>query len=106
MIEDVLSAIIPLVILLFMATWSDHFGRRLLILMSLWGKVLDMVTYIVVSESPRCPVPVLMVGHLIRCLGGDSIVFSNAVYSFIADNTQGTDRTYRMSIMTAFWFLG
>lgn len=89
MFEDMIGSFIPIIILLFIVSWSDHFGRRFLIMMSLVGKILDMIVYVITTLVPSCPAPVLIVGQLLRSLGGDNIIFSNAVYSFIADRTNG-----------------
>lgn len=106
MFEDMMGSFIPIIILLFIVAWSDHFGRRFLIMMSLGGKILDMIVYVITTLIPSCPAPVLIVGQLLRSIGGDNIIFSNAVYSYIADRTNGEDRTYRMTIVSAIWFLG
>ncbi|XP_064098244.1 lysosomal proton-coupled steroid conjugate and bile acid symporter SLC46A3-like [Macrobrachium nipponense] len=104
--DNLLGSIIPVVMILFIASWSDQRGRKWLMVLSLFGYTLYMGTYLLASIFTSWPAEVLYVGSFSLSLGGGIVLFYMAVYSYIVDHSQTESRTARLTIMRVFWQLG
>ncbi|XP_068243343.1 lysosomal proton-coupled steroid conjugate and bile acid symporter SLC46A3-like isoform X1 [Palaemon carinicauda] len=104
--EKLISSIIPVLLLSFIASWSDQRGRRLPILLSIFGTTLYSATYLLVSFFPTWPPEILYVASFCLSFGGGWSLFYMAVYSYIADMSACEDRTKRLAIVRSIWVLG
>uniref|UniRef100_A0A1A9WMT9 Major facilitator superfamily (MFS) profile domain-containing protein n=1 Tax=Glossina brevipalpis TaxID=37001 RepID=A0A1A9WMT9_9MUSC len=109
MIRTLLESIVPLFCGIFVGSWSDHYGRKPLLLVSMIGfSFTYVIAAIVCAISRYYPVnpwyyilPVLP--HSI--LGGNC-VFSVAAFCYISDITDTKTRPYRMISFEVFLALG
>uniref|UniRef100_A0A1B0AGT7 Major facilitator superfamily (MFS) profile domain-containing protein n=1 Tax=Glossina pallidipes TaxID=7398 RepID=A0A1B0AGT7_GLOPL len=109
MIRTLLESIVPLFCGVFVGSWSDHYGRKPLLLVSMIGfSFTYVIAAIVCAVSRYYPVnpwyyilPVLP--HSI--LGGNC-VFSVAAFCYISDITDTKTRPYRMISFEVFLALG
>ncbi|XP_068226199.1 lysosomal proton-coupled steroid conjugate and bile acid symporter SLC46A3-like [Palaemon carinicauda] len=104
--ENLISSIIPVLLLSFIATWSDQRGRKVPILLSLFGTTLNSVTYLLVSFFPTWPPEILYVASFCSSFGGGWSLFFMAVYSYMSDMSKAEARTKRLALMKGIWSLG
>ncbi|XP_066988200.1 probable peptidoglycan muropeptide transporter SLC46 [Macrobrachium rosenbergii] len=104
--DTLIGSVIPVVMILFIASWSDRRGRKWLMLISLFGYALYLGTYLLASFFTSWPAEVLYVGSFCLSLGGGTVLFYMAVYSYIVDQSQTKGRTARLSVMRVFWQMG
>ncbi|XP_064098361.1 lysosomal proton-coupled steroid conjugate and bile acid symporter SLC46A3-like isoform X1 [Macrobrachium nipponense] len=104
--DKLISSIIPVLMISFIASWSDQRGRRVPILASIFGTTLYSCTYLLVSLFPSWPPEVLYVASFCSSLGGGWPLFYMAAYSYIVDKSEAQARTKRLAILRAFWLLG
>lgn len=104
--QGFLASILPVLIVLFAGSFSDQYGRKLPMIISLSGYVIFALIYIVTIFNPSWPVEVLYAGSIAINLCGSWVVFNMAVYSYLADITVIEKRTKRMGWMDAIWYMG
>ncbi|XP_064098362.1 lysosomal proton-coupled steroid conjugate and bile acid symporter SLC46A3-like isoform X2 [Macrobrachium nipponense] len=100
-----ISSIIPVLMISFIAAWSDRRGRRMPILLGLFGLALSAGTYFLVSFFPSWPPEVLYVAAFCNSLGGIPL-FYMAAYGYVADKSEICSRTKRLAIVRGIWLLG
>ncbi|XP_066988656.1 proton-coupled folate transporter-like isoform X1 [Macrobrachium rosenbergii] len=104
--DKLISSIIPVLMISFIASWSDRRGRKVPILLSIFGTTLSSCTYLLVSFFPSWPPEALYVASFCSSLGGGWPLFYMAAYSYVADKSETQARTKRLAVMRAFWLLG
>ncbi|KAM7344354.1 putative peptidoglycan muropeptide transporter SLC46 isoform 1-T1 [Cochliomyia hominivorax] len=107
--RTLLESIVPAICGVFIGSWSDHFGRKPLLLVSMIGFSCTYVIAALICElskhyrvNPWYYV-LAVVPHSI--LGGNC-VFSVAAFCFISDVTDIKTRPYRMISLEAFLSIG
>ncbi|KAG7163803.1 Proton-coupled folate transporter-like 8 [Homarus americanus] len=100
------ATIISILLISFIASWSDKRGRRVPILLSLTGHILRSVVYLVESLFPSWTPYILLLGFFFRSIGGGAVMLLMASFSHIADCTNMDSRHRRMAIMSACLYLG
>ncbi|XP_067630532.1 probable peptidoglycan muropeptide transporter SLC46 isoform X2 [Eurosta solidaginis] len=109
MLRTLLESIVPALCGVFIGSWSDHYGRKPLLIISMIGFSFTYIIAAVICEiaiyQPVNPwyYVLAVVPHSI--LGGNC-VFSVAAFCFISDVTDTKTRPYRMIFMEAFFFIG
>ncbi|XP_042205766.1 solute carrier family 46 member 3-like isoform X2 [Homarus americanus] len=104
--QSLMDSLIPLAVVLFMGSLSDHHGRKPPMLAVLAGFVAVSCGYLLVSLKPTWPVQVLYGATLAIDITGSWVVFNMAVYSYVADITTPENRTKRLGVLDACWYLG
>ncbi|XP_042237360.1 solute carrier family 46 member 3-like [Homarus americanus] len=104
--ENTVSMIIPVLLIVFIASWRDQQGRRVPLCLSLIGSVLYAGIYFLEAFFPSWPPEVLLVASFLQSLGGGWVLFYMAAYSYIADCSSGQSRTLRLTLMSVVWQLG
>ncbi|XP_005179010.1 uncharacterized protein LOC101892211 [Musca domestica] len=109
MIRTLLESIVPAFCGVFIGSWSDHYGRKPLLLISMIGFSGTYIIAAIIRElslhyivNPWYYV-LAVVPHSI--LGGNC-VFSVAAFCYISDVTDTKTRPYRMIILEAFLSIG
>ncbi|XP_017475980.1 PREDICTED: uncharacterized protein LOC108366175 [Rhagoletis zephyria] len=109
MIRTLLESIVPALCGVFIGSWSDHYGRKPLLVISMIGfSFTYLIAAVICQIAVYRPVNpwyyvLAVVPHSI--LGGNC-VFSVAAFCFISDVTDTKTRPYRMIFMEAFFFIG
>ncbi|XP_073847546.1 probable peptidoglycan muropeptide transporter SLC46 [Musca autumnalis] len=109
MIRTLLESIVPAFCGVFIGSWSDHYGRKPLLLISMIGFSGTYIIAAVIRELSNYYVVnpwyyvLAVVPHSI--LGGNC-VFSVAAFCYISDVTDTKSRPYRMIILEAFLSIG
>jgi MFS family permease len=79
--------------------WSDRHGRKLLILVPIFGQAITALTYILnVKYFNQLPFEALYM-ELINELSGNFVVYYLGIYSYMADITSFDVRTSRLGIL-------
>ncbi|XP_017123415.1 uncharacterized protein LOC108143479 [Drosophila elegans] len=107
--RTLLESIVPAFCGLFIGSWSDHYGRKPLLIVSMIGfsasflmmaAICELSSYYVVN-----PWWYIMAAVPHSLLGGNC-VFSVAAFCFISDITDCKSRPYRMIFMESLFFIG
>ncbi|XP_071543096.1 probable peptidoglycan muropeptide transporter SLC46 [Panulirus ornatus] len=104
--QSLMDSLIPLLIVLFMGSFSDQHGRKPPMLAVLAGFIAFASVYLLMAYRPRWPVEVLYAATLAVDITGSWAVFNMAVYSYVADITSPETRTKRLGILDACWYIG
>ncbi|XP_061389293.1 probable peptidoglycan muropeptide transporter SLC46 [Musca vetustissima] len=109
MIRTLLESIVPAFCGVFIGSWSDHYGRKPLLLISMIGFSGTYIIAAVIRELSQHYIVnpwyyvLAVVPHSI--LGGNC-VFSVAAFCYISDVTDTKTRPYRMIILEACLSIG
>lgn len=104
--QAVSASLLPLLVLLFVGSLSDRYGKKPMLVTVLIGFVAMGAVYTLVAFEDEWPVEVLFAGSLSADITGSWVVFNMAVYSFVADITTPENRTKRMGVMDFCWYTG
>ncbi|CAL4163828.1 unnamed protein product, partial [Meganyctiphanes norvegica] len=104
--EYTVGDIVPVIMLLFLSTWSDRNGRRLVMLMPLVGCMAYSFTYFLAAIFTSWSPIILLIGSFLRSLSGSHMLFLMGAYAYMADLTSHGARTTRMAVLTALMSLG
>ncbi|XP_071543459.1 probable peptidoglycan muropeptide transporter SLC46 isoform X1 [Panulirus ornatus] len=104
--QSLMDSLIPLLIILFMGSLSDRYGRKPPMLAVLAGFMAFAGVYLLMAYRPSWPVEVLYAATLAVDVTGTWVVFNMAVYSYVADITSPETRTKRLGILDACWYIG
>lgn len=110
-IQFVFSAFVPAIFTtIALCSWSDKYGRKFPILVSLVGFLILVVVYVIVINMDA-PVPYLIIGHVLCGLCGDSSTLLACSFSHVTDITKPKERTFRITVIEAcigeyFYFIG
>ncbi|KAK7070539.1 hypothetical protein SK128_007788 [Halocaridina rubra] len=104
--QSLIDSILPLIVVVFVGSLSDRFGRKPFLLAVLAGFVCMVSVYILVTLNPSWPVEVLFAGTLFVDSVGSWVVFNMVVYSYVADITSPENRAKRMGLLDAVWYMG
>ncbi|XP_047494996.1 proton-coupled folate transporter-like [Penaeus chinensis] len=104
--ESLVGSLVPILLVVFIASWSDRRGRKVPLMISLCGSALYAAVYLLEAVNPSWPPEVLLLASFLQSVGGGWVLFFMAAYSYIADHSSGEARTLRMTVMSAVWQLG
>lgn len=104
--QNLLDSLLPLAVVLFMGSLSDQYGRKPPMLAVLAGFVACSLIYLLTAINTSWPVEVLYVATFAVDATGSWVVFNMAVYSYVADITTPENRTKRLGVLDAIWYLG
>ncbi|XP_042892042.1 proton-coupled folate transporter-like [Penaeus japonicus] len=104
--EKVVSTVVPILLMSFIASWSDRSGRKIPLVMSFAGTALYLTLYLLEALFPSWPPEVLLGAAFLNSLGGGWVMVFMASYSYMADKTHSRSRTFRMTVMNSVMHLG
>ncbi|XP_042872507.1 proton-coupled folate transporter-like isoform X2 [Penaeus japonicus] len=105
-IATVAENMIPMFLLLYIGPFSDRFGRKPFLCLSLVMKTLSMLVYFLASVFIYSPTELTLVAPFIYSLGAAMGGFQMLVFACIADVTTEVNRTYRLGILKIFMAFG
>ncbi|XP_075165567.1 putative peptidoglycan muropeptide transporter SLC46 [Haematobia irritans] len=109
MVRTLLESIVPAFCGVFVGSWSDHYGRKPLMLISMIGFSCTYVIAAIICELANSYTinPWYYVLAVVpHSLLGGNCVFSVAAFCFISDVTDVKTRPYRMISLEAFLSVG
>ncbi|XP_068239194.1 lysosomal proton-coupled steroid conjugate and bile acid symporter SLC46A3-like isoform X2 [Palaemon carinicauda] len=99
-------SVLPLLFVLFMGAWSDKYGRKIPLLMTLTGHVFYASGYLLNNWMTSWPVELIYVVTLFEALGGGYMCLLSTTVSYISDICSEKTRTARVSTANSIWYLG
>ncbi|XP_017027014.1 probable peptidoglycan muropeptide transporter SLC46 [Drosophila kikkawai] len=107
--RTLLESIVPAFCGLFIGSWSDHYGRKPLLIVSMIGFSASFLMMAAICELSSYyminPWWYILAAVPHSVLGGNC-VFSVAAFCFISDITDCKSRPYRMIFMESLFFIG
>ncbi|XP_064548911.1 probable peptidoglycan muropeptide transporter SLC46 isoform X2 [Drosophila montana] len=107
--RTLLESIVPAFCGLFIGSWSDHYGRKPLLIVSMIGFAASFLVTSAICELSSYYVinPWWYIAAAVpHSLLGGNCVFSVAALCFISDITDTKTRPYRMIFMESLFFIG
>ena len=93
---------VPLMLVTFLyGSWSDRFSRRLPMLLSLFGLLINSVLYMLSSILPESSLGFLLLSNFIIGCSGGLLTMLVSTMSYISDISTPESRTTRISILYA-----
>lgn len=93
-------AVIPCI---FLTSWSDKHGRKLLMILPYVGSLLGDIVMIVVLFVPAATSKILLVSEGLDGLFGGTILISLGCLCYITDSTDHRQRTLLIAIFFGLW---
>ncbi|XP_069801830.1 proton-coupled folate transporter [Dendropsophus ebraccatus] len=85
---------------MMLGPWSDHVGRRPVLMIPFIGLTLQVVVYLVVMYQ-KLHVGYLLLGRIVSGITGDFNLILAGCFAYIADITDRPSRTFRVAILEA-----
>ncbi|XP_069959716.1 proton-coupled folate transporter [Cherax quadricarinatus] len=104
--NSIILSVLPLIFVLFMGAWSDKYGRKIPLLMTLVGHVVYAGGYLLSNWQTSWPVEVIYLVTLLESLGGANAGLLTSTVSYISDISKEAQRTSRISTANSMWYLG
>ncbi|KAK8724276.1 hypothetical protein OTU49_011315, partial [Cherax quadricarinatus] len=104
--NSIILSVLPLIFVLFMGAWSDKYGRKIPLLITLVGHVMYAGGYLLANWQTSWPVEVIYFVTLLEALGGANAGLLSSTVSYISDISKEEQRTSRISTANSIWFLG
>ncbi|CAL4062426.1 unnamed protein product, partial [Meganyctiphanes norvegica] len=99
--ESYISVVFTVLLLMFIASWSDKHGRLVPMVLALGGWILYSFVYLLTVLFPLWSAWVLLLAAFLRSLGGWHWVILLVGYAYITDITTEANRTPRMNFLMA-----
>lgn len=98
--ENISAHIFPIVLALFLGSWSDKRGRKFPLLMGLCGKFIYSVMMVVNATQKSWPVEYVIFTATLPCAitGADVAIFASC-FAYISDVSTLRNRTMRVTIL-------
>ncbi|XP_067005001.1 probable peptidoglycan muropeptide transporter SLC46 isoform X2 [Anabrus simplex] len=98
--NQIASHAVPIVLALFLGSWSDRRGRKLIILMGLAGKLFYSVMIVVNALQGNWALEVVLATASFpsAITGADLAIFAG-VFSYLSDITTQKERTFRVAVL-------
>ncbi|XP_069180626.1 lysosomal proton-coupled steroid conjugate and bile acid symporter SLC46A3 [Procambarus clarkii] len=104
--NSIILSVLPLVFVLFMGAWSDKYGRKIPLLMTVVGHAFFSGGYLLANWQTSWPVEVIYFVTFLEALGGANVGLLSSTVSYISDVSKEAQRTSRISTANSMWFLG
>ena len=104
--QNLIDSILPLIVVIFIGSLTDRYGRKPPMLIVLAGFVGAALVNLITALNPTWPVEVLLAAPIVVDMTGTWVVFNMAVYSYVADITSPESRVKRMGFLDVVWGLG
>ncbi|CAG7822444.1 unnamed protein product [Allacma fusca] len=105
--RSVIDNFFPLIFVVFAGAWSDIYGRKLLIVLPLFGYISQIIGVIFcLADAQVSATTVALVGSIPVALTGSIATINMAIFSYIADNTPVESRTVRTGVTNAAFLIG
>ncbi|KRF83911.1 uncharacterized protein Dvir_GJ12612, isoform C [Drosophila virilis] len=102
--EDISAHVFPIIIALFLGSFSDRRGRKLPLLMGLVGKLIYSTMIVVNAKMPTWPVEyIIYTATLPSAVTGADVAIFASCFAYISDITTLQQRTIRVTILDAIY---
>ncbi|XP_034658336.1 proton-coupled folate transporter [Drosophila subobscura] len=98
--ENISSHIFPIILALFLGSFSDRRGRKLPLLMGLVGKFIYSTMVVVNAKMPHWPVQnIIYTASLPSALTGADVAIFASCFAYVSDISTVEQRTIRVTIL-------
>lgn len=105
--RQIIDNAFPVLYVLFLGAWSDIYGRKLPILLTMFGYIVRYMALLIAVYFPDTNAHVVaVITSLPVSLTGGRTAVSMSLYSYVADTTSLRDRTFRVGVITAIRTFG
>ncbi|KAK4304849.1 hypothetical protein Pmani_023221 [Petrolisthes manimaculis] len=104
--NSIIMSVLPLLCVLFMGAWSDKYGRKIPLLITLTGHVFYAAGYLLNNWKTGWPVEGIYVVTFLEALGGAYMCLLSTSTSYISDISTEKSRTARVGTVNSVWYLG
>ncbi|XP_064080709.1 proton-coupled folate transporter-like [Macrobrachium nipponense] len=104
--NNIVLSVPSLVFVLFMGAWSDKYGRKIPLLITLMCHIMYASGYLISNWQTSWPVEVLYLVSFLEAVGGCDVGLLTSTISYISDITPEKSRTSRVSTANSMWYLG
>ncbi|XP_066960794.1 lysosomal proton-coupled steroid conjugate and bile acid symporter SLC46A3-like [Macrobrachium rosenbergii] len=104
--NSILLSVPALIFVLFMGAWSDKYGRKIPLLLTLLCHVMYAAGYLLNNWQTSWPVEIIYLVTFLESLGGGNMGLLTSTISYISDICSEKSRTSRVSIANSTWHLG
>ena len=105
--KSLIDNFFPLIFVIFAGAWSDIYGRKLLMVLPIFGYLAQTIGVLFCLGNPNTSAyTVAVVASLPVALTGSIATFNLAIFSYIADMTPLGSRTVRTGITNAAYLMG
>lgn len=92
--------LVGLLVVTCLGSWSDRSGRRLVLIIPSLGLAVQAAVYLIVMYL-KLPVFWFLIGRIISGLSGDFNAILAGCFSYVADTSGRSSRTFRVAILEA-----
>ncbi|CAH1254042.1 SLC46A1 [Branchiostoma lanceolatum] len=103
---NIANVIPSVMVLFFLGSWTDKFGRKTAMVLPSFGALLSATNLIIQSTYIYAALPYLFIGSIVSGLTGGYACVLMTTYTYITDITDSTTRTWRIGILEAMTGLG
>ncbi|XP_078682545.1 lysosomal proton-coupled steroid conjugate and bile acid symporter SLC46A3-like isoform X2 [Branchiostoma floridae x Branchiostoma belcheri] len=103
---NVANVIPSVLVLFFLGSWTDRFGRKTAMVMPSVGALISATNLIIQSTYIYAALPYLFIGSIVAGLTGGYACVLMTTYTYITDITDNNTRTWRIGILEAMTGLG
>lgn len=104
--RSVIEAGFPILISLFLGPWTEIHGTKWPMLLPLFGYFLSAMSYLILCHIPTAPPELLLISSAPIALVGGMVSIIMSAFSFMSKKTNLEDRSFRVAMLEASWFLG
>ncbi|XP_037799540.1 proton-coupled folate transporter-like isoform X2 [Penaeus monodon] len=104
--NSIFFSVFPLIFVLFMGAWSDKYGRKIPLLITLGCHVLWSGGYLLNTWQTAWPVEIIYFVTFLGSVGGGPQGLLSSAIAYISDVTSVKSRTGRVSNTVSSWYLG
>lgn len=100
--NGIASHVLPIILAFFIGNWSDRRGRKSLLLLGLFGKLIYSFMIVINTVMPSWNVNMIIYTASIpsTLFGADVAIFA-ACFAYISDISSVEERTFRITILDA-----
>ncbi|GFG36707.1 hypothetical protein Cfor_09425 [Coptotermes formosanus] len=106
MYKTVIEACIPVILSLFVGPWSDHHGRKPLILWPMFGYGLMYIIYTFLCVVHDLDPTYFLLASIPVAFSGSLVTLVTGMCAYITDTTVAEKRAFRMGMLDASLFAG
>ncbi|XP_037802750.1 proton-coupled folate transporter-like [Penaeus monodon] len=100
------ESFVSIFLLLYIGPFSDRYGRKPFLYLSLVMKTLNVIIFFFASAFMYSPIELTVVAPFLYSLGGGIGTFLMLVFACISDVTTEANRTFRLGVLKIFMAFG